>query len=108
MTLQASAPRNVNLQFDQVQAGRALGYWMFHLQARVHLHEQETLGAWFVKKFDRSRVLISGGLTDAHGYPAELLILFPGHRWGRRLLQNLLLAALDAAVADAGRPRRTM
>ena len=44
MTLQAPAPRNVNLQFDQIHAGRALGYWMFHLQARVHLHEQETLG----------------------------------------------------------------
>ncbi len=45
LAFQAAAARDVNLQLDQIEAGRALGHRVLDLQPRVHLHERRT--CWF-------------------------------------------------------------
>ena len=108
MTLQASALRNVDLQLDQVNSGRAFGYRMLDLQAGIHLHEQETFALWLIEKFDRSRIAIVGSLGDADRRSTQLMVLFASQCGRRRLLQNFLMPALDGAVANSYRPGGAM
>ena len=66
---------------------------------------RKSLAFRFVQELHGAGVVISRRLAQAHCRLAQLLILFRGQRWRRRFLKNLLMAALDGAIAHAGGPR---
>ena len=100
---------HVELQPDEVQTRRRLGHRMLDLQPRVHLEEEELPGV------DREELDRPGaGVADRCGGVArggeELLPHAGGalHQRAGRLLEHLLVAALDRALALAHRPHRAV
>jgi hypothetical protein len=93
--------RQLQHPLNQVDTGHGLGHAVFDLQARVDLQEIEVLLCRVVDVFDGS------GRTVAHrlAQPAGGVLHLPANRLadaGRgRLLDHLLVAALQAAVALA-------
>ncbi len=85
-------------QLDQVQAGDALGHRMLHLQARVHLQEVEAL-VLADHELHRARALVLHGLGQRHGLLAHRLARRLADEGRRRLLDHLLVAPLDRALA---------
>ena len=95
---QPAAGRDHELPFDQVLAGDRLGHRMLDLQAGVHLHEVE--GAVLVgDELDGARALVADRLGGGDGGLAHRLAPRRVHVGRRRLLDHLLVAALDRAVA---------
>ena len=91
-----------HLQLDQVDAGDHLGDRVLDLQAGVHLHEEELVGpVGGDDELDRARA----GVVDAAGGVARgRADAGPGRgvqQRRRRLLDDLLVAALQAALALA-------
>ena len=104
LSFKATETRDVNLKFDQIEARREFGDGMLDLQARVHLHERKTPAIGLIKELHRPGIVIVGGLTQTNsGFP-QRLILFERESWRWRLFEDLLLAALDGAVAHSGGP----
>src|SRR5690606_30696645 len=71
---------------------------MLDLQAGVHLHEVE-VAAGIVEELDRACVHVATGARRLHGCVAHLAALRFGEHGSRRLLGDLLMAALDGAFA---------
>ena len=95
---QLLAGRRADHQLDEVDAGDQLGDRMLDLQARIHLQEEEA-AVLAGDELDRAGAVVADGLGEgdgllAHG-PARLLV---EQRRGR-LLDDLLVAALDRALA---------
>ena len=105
---QVSAARDVNLQLDQIEPGGAFGHRMLDLQPRVHLHEKESPLFRLVQEFHRAGVAVARGLAQAYRCFAQSLILFGRKRRRRRFLKNLLVAALNGAVAHPACPGCSM
>ena len=78
---ETAAAGDVQLQFDQVDAGGHLGHRMLDLQPGVDLHEGERLAALVVEELDGAGVVISHGLGQAHRRRPQLAILLGGERW---------------------------
>ena len=92
------AGRDDELPFDQILAGDRLGDGMLDLQAGVHLHEEE--GAVLVgDELDGAGALVADGLGGGDRRLAHRLAPRRVHVGRRRLLDHLLVAALDRAVA---------
>ncbi len=96
------------LQLDQVESGGGLGDRVLHLEPGVHLHERERLVLRLVKELDRARTAVTGGRHQRDRRPAELGLLLVAEHRGAGLFDQLLVAPLDGAVADAGRPDRAV
>src|SRR5271165_6993528 len=92
--------RDLKLKPHEVDLGDAFGHRMLDLDARVHLQKIEA-SVVVEKKFDSSRADIADRARRLHrGRPD------PGPQFGRdggrrRFLDQLLMAALDRAVALA-------
>ncbi len=84
--------------------GRHLGDRVFDLEAGVDLHEPELPLVGVVEELDRAGVAVLGHLAQPRGRGTDLLVLLGGERGGRGFFEDLLVAALDGAVADADRP----
>src|SRR5271154_6508770 len=85
---------------DQIGAGDHLGDAVLDLDAGVHLDEVElTIGS--KQKLDCTDVGISNNFCCAYGSLAHLVTEALGHDGAWRLFENLLMAALDGAVALA-------
>ena len=104
VAFQVSAARHVNLQLDQIEPGGAFGHRMLDLQARVHFHEKETPLFRLVQEFHRAGIAVARGLAQAHRRFAKSLILFWSKNRAGGFLKNLLVAALDSAVAHPASP----
>ena len=98
---QGLAGGDAELPFDEIDPGHHLGNWMFDLKSGVHLHEIKRIV--FCDKLDRAGADIAGRtrrrdrrLADIH--PARIIGPWVEPR-RRRLLDDLLVAALDRAVA---------
>ncbi|MCY1363691.1 hypothetical protein D9M69_504660 [compost metagenome] len=72
---------------------------MLHLQAGVHLHEEELAAAFVVEEFHGAGADVADGLGRAHGGFAHGGAQLGGKAGSRRFLDHLLVAALDRAVA---------
>jgi hypothetical protein len=100
------AAGDVQLQLDQVGAGGDLGDRVLDLQAGVDLEEGEQLLARVVQELDGARAAVA----DGHREPLRRRLQLGGLRrredGGGGLLDDLLVAPLHRAVADAERPRR--
>ena len=93
-----------DLQLHQVDAGGVLGDGVLDLQAGVDLEEGEDLLLGLVQVFDGACALVSGGVDEFGGRGAQLVGLLLGQQRRAGLLDDLLVAALDGAVAHARGP----
>ena len=89
--------RDPELPLDQVLAGNHLGHRVLDLEPGVHLHEVEVVAA--AEELDRARAQIAAGLGRGHRRGAHLGAPRRAQPRRRRLLDHLLMAALDRAVA---------
>ena len=100
----AAARGHVQLGLDQVQVGGHLGDRVLDLQAGVDLEERELLVPGVVEELHRGRAAVVHGQREPLGGRLELRRLGRAQHRRRRLLDDLLVAALHRAVADAERP----
>jgi hypothetical protein len=89
-----------DLLLDEVDSSNLLGDGMFHLDAGVHLDEV-VVALGVDEKLDRACVRVFGGLGGANCGLAHLFAEAGGEEGRRRLLDQLLVAALHGAVALA-------
>ena len=100
---QSLARRNAHLPLNQIKPGDRFGDRMLNLQPCVHLHEPKPISpqpcAGIGDEFDGARSDIGHGVRGFHGGGAEDLagLLVEAGRGG--LLDHLLMAALQRAVA---------
>ena len=92
--------RHEHLLADQVEARHELGHGVLDLDAGVHLHE-EVVAVLGQQALDRSRRAVAGGARGVDGDAADPLAQLGADSGRRRLLDELLVAALDRAVALA-------
>ena len=97
------AARHAQLPFDQIDPGDFFGNRVLHLKPRVHLHEEDAIGAQTFAgvgdEFDRSGTLVIHRLGGAHGGGADFCAGGLVHAGGGGFLDHLLVAALERAVA---------
>ena len=89
-----------HLLADQVEPGDELGHGVLDLDPRVHLHE-EVVALAREQSLDRPGRAIAGRAGCVDGDPADPLAQRVVDRRRGRLLDELLVAALDRAVALA-------
>ncbi len=104
VTDEPTTGRDVQLQLDDVQAGRHLRHRVLDLQAGVDLQEGEQLLGRLVEELDRARSDIAGRPHQRDGGLPQRGVLLPGQRRGAGLLDELLVAPLHRAVPHPGRP----
>ena len=104
VALEAAARRDVQLQPDQVDAGGDLGDRVLDLQPGVDLEEGERLLAGVVEELDRAGAAVADGQREPLGRRLELGGLLRRPAAASGLLDDLLVAPLHRAVADAERP----
>ncbi len=93
-----------DLQLDQVDAGRGLGDRVLDLQAGVDLEERKGLGGRVVEVLDRAGAVVAHLADQVHRDPTQFEGLLAGQDRRGRLLDDLLVATLDGAVAHTWRP----
>ncbi|MNN28293.1 hypothetical protein D3C81_1418570 [compost metagenome] len=97
------ARRDAQLPFDQIDARDALRDRVLDLQPGVHLHEPDAVGLQPVRgvgdELDGPRALIVHGLGGADGGGGDGFARGGVHARRGRLLDHLLVAALQRAVA---------
>ena len=86
------------LPFDQVEAGDRLGHRMLDLEPRVHLDEVEA-AVLVEQELDRAGILVARRQRRPGRRPAQRRPQLRGQAGRRRLLDDLLVAALQGAVA---------
>ena len=100
---QRLAGGDAELPFDEVEPGDRLGDGVLDLEARVRLDEVpgRTLGerASLDQELDRARAGVAGGRGQPDGGPGEFLAQCLGDAGGGRLLHDLLVPALERALA---------
>ena len=97
---QLLARGHAHLLLDEVDAGRELGHRMLDLQARVHLEEIEA-ALRVGHELDRAGADVAHGGGERHRRLAHVAPQLGAHERARRLLDDLLVAALDGALALA-------
>ena len=97
--VQMAALRDQNLRAHQVNAGDDLGDGVLDLDARVHLDEEPFVRVEIEEEFDRAGVVVADVRGDVHGGVAEFAAHDSVQRDGRRDFDDLLVAALDGAIA---------
>ena len=85
---------------DQIDAGHQLGHRMLHLQAGVHLQEVE-IALLVDDELHRAGRVITDGARQRHRLLAHGAAHLGRQEQARRLLDHLLVAALDGALALA-------
>ena len=105
---QPAAGGDVQLQPDQVDAGGDLGDRVLDLQPGVDLEEGEQLLPGVVEELDGARAAVAHGQREPLGRRLQLGDLLGGEHRRGGLLDDLLVAPLHRAVADAERPRRAL
>ena len=88
-----------DLDLDEVDAGDQLGEPVLDLQARVHLEEVEVLA--LQQELDRADAAVADVADEVRRGVLEALEQGVGEARRRRFLDDLLVAALDRAVAAA-------
>lgn len=90
------------LLFDDIRAGDLLGHRVLNLNTGVHLHEVETT-VLVEEELDGAGVLVARGSNRLDGRDAHGSTDLVGERRRRRFLEQLLMTALQRAIALAQR-----
>ncbi len=106
LTLQPAPAGDVQLELHEVEPGRHLGHRVLDLEPGVDLHERERARGGVVEELDRPGPAVAGREHQAGGCLTDRSFLVVVEDGRRRLLDHLLVAALQAAVAHADRPGR--
>ena len=109
--VQRQAGGDAQLLAHEVDAGDELGDAVLHLNACVHLHEVEMPSVGGEQKLHRPGSLIAHRLSRLYGSTPHFLAQLRRQAAGGSLLDELLVPALDGAVAvsqmdDAALPIR--
>ena len=104
LPLEPAPGGDVELQLQQVEPGGRLGDRVLDLQAGVDLHEGEQPLLGLEEELDGRRAAVGGPQRQPHRRLAQHPLLLGGERRAARLLDDLLVASLHAAVADPDRP----
>ena len=89
--------------FHEVDAEHRLRHRMLHLEPRVHFEEREVLAVRIVDELDGAGRGVGDALPQRHRRGMEPGAHGVGEAGGRRLLDHLLVPALERAVAFAER-----
>ena len=98
---QLLATRHPQLFLHQIDAADHLAHRMLHLDAGIHLEEVKLFGAFVVDELDSARADIADASGKSGASLAEIVTQGGGEGRRRRLLDQLLVAALQRAVALA-------
>src|SRR5690606_19075491 len=93
------AVEDVDLRLDDVDAGHLLGDRMLHLDARIDLDAVELPAIGVLEELDGAGADIMRLARDLQSVAAEFLALCVREIGSRRPFHDLLVAALDRAVA---------
>ena len=104
IALEGAAAGDVDLQLDQVEAGGDLGDRVLYLQAGVDLEEGEHILLGLEEVLDGRGAAVAGGADQVGGDGTQVVGLLLAHHRRGGFLDDLLVLALDRAVAHAGRP----
>src|SRR5206468_7378418 len=96
------------LELYQVEAGDELGDRMFDLQTRVHLEKEELVGTVVDQKLDRARRLVVDRVGDAQRRGPQARSHRLAETRCRCFLDELLVTALDRALAIEEREAPSM
>ena len=96
---QGLALGDLDLGLDDVDAGHLFGDGVFDLNAGIHLDEIELLVVHIHQEFDGAGAFIADMGADAAAQIADLGPLFGRQIGGGRAFDDLLIAALDGAIA---------
>ncbi len=99
--VQRFAAGHPELPLDQVDAGDQLGDRVLDLEAGVHLHEEVVAGRAVDDELHRARAEVADGLRGVHRRPPHRRAGLRVEQRGRRLLDDLLVPPLEAALALA-------
>ena len=105
LAFEAAAASDVQLELHEIEPGRDLGDGVLDLQPCVDLHEEEGLCFGLEEELHRARVAIPDGSADPRRRIAHGPVLLLSEGGGGALLQQLLVLALDRAVAHAEGPQ---
>ncbi len=97
--VQIEALGDLDLGADDVDAGDDFGDGVFDLDTRVDFDEEPFVGVGVDKEFDGARVVVVGGAGKFNSGGAEFSADFFRKADGGGDLDNLLMAALDGAIA---------
>ena len=102
--LEATAAGHVQLELHEVGTGGELRDGVLDLEPRVHLHEPERSLRGGVEELHGAGIGVAGLGAEPGCRRHDLLRAGRIERRGVRLLDHLLVAPLDRAVADPDRP----
>ncbi len=108
LALQPPPGGDVKLQLDEVEPRDRLGHRVLDLQPRVDLHEGEAAFRGLVEELHRAGVLVSGAQREPPRRLHDLAPLLGRETRAGGLLDDLLVASLVGAVAQAGRPHAAL
>jgi hypothetical protein len=89
------------LSLDHVDARHHLAYRVLHLQTRVHLQEEQGAVVCPTQELDGPGARVAEGTRCIHGQLSQVLGLVAIERGAGALLDQLLVFALDRALALA-------
>ncbi len=92
---------------DEIQVGHEFGHAVLHLQSRIDLEEPEP-AIRIEQELGRRRVVQARRASGPNREVVERRALVVGQTRRRRFLEQLLVAALDRAVAFAERDQRAV
>src|SRR4051794_29235466 len=92
------ASRHLYHQLDEIEPGHQLRHRVLDLEPRVHLEEIE-IAPLVDDELDRAGRAVTDGLRQRDGLPAHHFSGFGVEKRARRLLDDLLVAALDRTFA---------
>ena len=105
LALQRASGGHVEVEgLDQVDAGHHLGDGVLDLKPRVDLHEREPALGGLVQELDGGGPAVAGELGQPGRRFGQIALLLGCQNRAGRLLDDLLMPALIAAVAHAQRP----
>src|SRR5690242_15588441 len=96
---QALAGSDTQLPFHQIKPGHGFGDRMLDLEPRIHLHEVETLAAFFGDELDRAGADVTNRARRRDRRLADIEPPLAGETRRRRLFYDFLMPALDRAIA---------
>ena len=108
LTDEVASLGDVELQLDEVEPGGDFGDRVFDLEAGVDLEEAEGSFIGLEEELDRAHSAVAGAEREPPGRGPDVGILLRGEQRATRLLDDLLVAALDGAVPQPDGPGCTV